>query len=288
MRKKYGSNIARLKSIGKQNKLKKGFVFKKVSIFLFGLDKAGKTTFVEFLKNEKYKVQSPTLGISISELVLGLVKLEFNDLGGQKAFQKTWMDYWKDQDILIFMIDAADDARFDDACSALWRILDQPETQNKPLLLLSNKIDLPNAKRLDFVLKALNFDKIKRDLIGAYEISVKEQIGIDKALNFISGIILEENEMMSFVNEEIARMAKKLIKKYKNFLDSANKLEKSGKYLDALKLIYKAKKIQDNLLDLGFPKARKKSLKCLELMAKIEKIANDKGIILENKWWKDL
>lgn len=279
------SILSKLKSLV-QKEEKKEIQPKTITTFLFGIDRAGKTTFVDYLKQEKFLNHNPTLGIDISHIVLGNLRLEFNDLGGQKAFRGNWMDYWRDQDFLIFMLDAADPDRFLEANSALWSILDRPETEKKPLLVLSNKIDLPEAKPFKKVIEALELEKIKNKTFGVFEISIKEDTNLDKALAFISSYALEDDEMQEFVSDEVDRLAKDLRQQSKSFLADARSKEKDDKYEEALKSIYNAKIIQDELFKSGFMKASKESLKCLDMMSSILKTMNKKGIATSERWWK--
>ncbi|MHA1793928.1 MAG: ADP-ribosylation factor-like protein [Promethearchaeota archaeon] len=260
---------------------------KKVSLFLFGLDRAGKTTFVEYLKQGKFMNHSPTLGINVAHVVLGNVRFEFNDLGGQKAFRTNWMDYWKNPDMMIFMIDAADHQRFAEARDALWSIIDRKETRGKTLMILSNKIDLPEARSLEIIKKSLDIRNIKDRLVNIHEISIKEDFNLEKPLNFIASHVLTDEDMQNFVSDEINKIATNLKGVHDAFIAEAKILEKNKKYEKALNRLYKAKLVQEELLNNGFSKARKQITKCIEQMTRIEKMMNKSGIIPETKWWKE-
>ena len=121
---------------------------KVMSIFLFGLDAAGKTTFVDYVKNERFIDPSPTVGVNITRITLGTLKFVFNDVGGQEKFREKWMDYWKNPDVMIFMVDSTDAARFDQAKEGFYSVLNDEVTGPVPLLILSNQIDLKNSKPL--------------------------------------------------------------------------------------------------------------------------------------------
>ncbi|MHA1847271.1 MAG: ADP-ribosylation factor-like protein [Promethearchaeota archaeon] len=243
---------------------------KKISIFLFGLDRSGKTTFVEFLKSDKFKEQTPTLGLNIAHIVLGNVQFEFNDLGGQVAFRESWMTYWKDQDVMVFMVDSSDSRRLPEARDALWKILDDPRTREKPLMLLFNKTDLVESKPRQILEKSLEVKNIKDRTIGIYEISVKQNINLDIALNFLVSIILKDSEMEKFVSKEMKRLIKNFKEMYKAYINEAKILEKKGEFGKAHDRIYKAYLIQDELFKNGFSKARNKMKKCNEWMHKIK------------------
>ena len=245
-------------------------VVKTVSIFLFGLDRAGKTTFVEYLKNEQFKDHAPTLGMNISNLVLGNVRFNFNDLGGQQAFRETWMDYWTDQTLMIFMVDSADAARFQEAKQALWGILNNPRTRGTPLLVLVNKLDLPMSKPRVVVESAIDYHAITRPVMAIHEISVKNGYNLDKALNFIVSLILKDNEMERFVSKEIKRLIKNYKEMYKAYVKEAKVMEKKKDFQTAYNRVYKARMIQEELFKHGWSKAAKKMKKCDNWLNKLQ------------------
>jgi ADP-ribosylation factor related protein 1 len=246
-----------------------GKAFKVVSIFLFGLDRAGKTTFVEYLKNDSFKDQTPTLGVNLTHLVLGNVRFAFNDLGGQTAFRAGWMNYWKGQDLMIFIVDAADAARFGEARDALWSILKHPDTRGKPLLVLVNKVDLPDAKPLVLVQSALDYHDIDRSPKAIFETSVKGNFNLDKALNFIVSLVLQDNEMEKFVSKEIKRLIKNYKAMYDAYVKEAKALEKSKDLQTAYNRVYKAKMIQEELFKHGDSRAQKEIKKLDQWLGKL-------------------
>jgi small GTP-binding protein len=242
---------------------------KKLSLFVFGLDRAGKTTLVDYLKHGKYLDHAPTLGIDVSSITLGRIKFEFNDLGGQAAFRATWMDHWKNPDLLVFMVDAADAARFGEAKAALWSILNRPEAKGKPLLVVSNKVDLQDARSIESVKAALGLDTISDRDVGVHEVSVKENKNMDKTLAFLASVVLQDEEMKEYVDDEVARLAHNFEEIYKAFVDEAKELEKKGDKAKARDRVYKAQKVQEELLEEGFMKAAAKVQKCKEWLARL-------------------
>ncbi len=250
-------------------------VTKKLSLFLFGIDRAGKTTFVDYVKNEKFMDHAPTLGINVTSIVLGNISFEFNDLGGQQALRPMWMQYWKDPNALVFMVDANDAGRFDQARDALWSVLQRKETRGKPLLVLSNKIDLPNAHRLDTVRTSLAIDRIPDDErdVAVYEISVKNDINLDRPMSFLASIVLEDDDMKQFVSEEVDRLVANLKEIYKAYITEAKGLEKKGKNQEAVDRLYNARLVQLQLFDNGFSKAMKNVRQCTSWIARLQRSA---------------
>ncbi|MHA1369754.1 MAG: ADP-ribosylation factor-like protein, partial [Promethearchaeota archaeon] len=238
-------------------------------IFLFGLNKAGKTTFVDYLKKEKYLNHQPTLGIDVAKIALGKINFWFNDLGGQKALRSRWMDYWEDQDLMVFIIDASDVNRFAEAKLALWSVISQPQTKDKPLLIISNKHDMPEARNSTAIKDALDFDKIKQKLVGFYEISIKNNYNLDKPLNFMVSIALKDEDVEKYVSKELKRLLKNYKEMYNAFIKEAKILEKEKNYKDAYNRIFKARLIQEELFKNGISKAQKEIKNCDKMLARL-------------------
>ena len=66
-------------------------------------------------------------------------------MGGHTAVRKLWKEYMVDLDGIIFVVDAADRERFSEVKVQLTGLLNEPMIQEVPLLVLANKIDIPNA-----------------------------------------------------------------------------------------------------------------------------------------------
>ncbi len=265
------SYLKALQDEGKDIELKKK-VIKKVMVFLFGLDRAGKTTFVEFLKDERYKEHAPTLGMNLAHLVLGNVSFEFNDLGGQVALRPTWMNYWKNQDVIVFMVDAADSARFPEANRALKSVIERPEPRGKPLLVLASKVDLPEAKPRVVVETALGLHEISksRNDWAMYEISIKSNVNVDRALNYIVSIVMQDADVERFISKELKRLVKNYKEMFKAYMNEAKQLEGKKAWDECLDRLYKARAIQEELFKQGDGKAQKEIKKIADTIRRIE------------------
>ena len=55
--------------------------------------------------------------------------------------RKTWREYTGDVDGIIFMVDAADHNRFQEAKTELESLLMMPELKNLPIVVFGNKVD---------------------------------------------------------------------------------------------------------------------------------------------------
>ncbi|EEQ83128.1 hypothetical protein NCER_100058 [Vairimorpha ceranae BRL01] len=146
------------------NKLKKLFsTGRRHSITMIGLDAAGKTTLLYFMKTGSVQHTVPTIGFNCEQLEIGDLKFQVWDIGGQEVFIKFWHNYIKTSSAIVYLVDIADKQRFAQASNALWTVLKEVPT-HKPLLILANKDDLmPNEvekeKSLNQLTEEMGLDK---------------------------------------------------------------------------------------------------------------------------------
>jgi len=175
-----------------------------IKIFLFGLDEVGKTSLIRRIKTGEYNDNyfTPTKIFNIEHIPqtrLGFGALTWWDMPGQRIFRKKWLIGSQDANIMIFMIDVANQLRFEEAKTELWRILDRPELNEVPLLILGNKVDLfnhLNENSEDSLLRLENeisesfdFIKISNHPWKFLFTSVKTNYNIQSAINSIFKMI---------------------------------------------------------------------------------------------------
>uniref|UniRef100_A0A8R7VAP4 ADP-ribosylation factor-related protein 1 n=1 Tax=Triticum urartu TaxID=4572 RepID=A0A8R7VAP4_TRIUA len=138
-------------------------------VLILGVDKAGKTTLLEKLKSIYLKGEGlphdrigPTVGLNIGRIEDANVKLVFWDLGGQPGLRTIWEKYYDEAHAIVYVIDSASASTFEDAKSALEKVLRHEDLQEAPLLVFANKQDLPAAvteEELDRHLHLKEFDE---------------------------------------------------------------------------------------------------------------------------------
>ncbi|KAJ1470521.1 ADP-ribosylation factor family-domain-containing protein, partial [Baffinella frigidus] len=96
---------------------------KNLTIILIGLDNAGKTTLLYGLRNELPKADvTPTIGFRPSKLVSGKYTIQWFDVGGAKNFRRVWQKYYPEVHGVIFVVDAANAERFEEARESLEQV----------------------------------------------------------------------------------------------------------------------------------------------------------------------
>ncbi|EOB15467.1 ADP-ribosylation factor [Nosema bombycis CQ1] len=153
---------------------------KQQSVTMIGLDAAGKTTLLYFLKTGEVQHTVPTLGFNCESVEIGDLNFLVWDIGGQEAFVKFWQNYIKSSKAIIFLVDVADSKRYSQASYDLWSILKELPVP-MPLLVLVNKIDLipdqeERSRALELLNKELNLNKYEGPT-NIVECSVTEASG---------------------------------------------------------------------------------------------------------------
>jgi len=119
----------------------------KNKVFLFGLDNGGKTSIVNSIKNlPEPGDTSPTVKFNISDMIIEDTDFVIWDAPGQTLYREKWGKGVLESEILCFVIDLFAPNRFKEAKEELYKMLDNPEIREVPLILCYNKIDLMGAK----------------------------------------------------------------------------------------------------------------------------------------------
>ncbi|XP_053201727.1 ADP-ribosylation factor 6-like [Panonychus citri] len=127
--------------------LSKIFGNKEMRILMLGLDAAGKTTILYKLKLNQSVTTIPTVGFNVETVTYKKVKFSVWDVGGQEKIRPLWRHYYIGAQALIFVVDASDRDRIDEARQELYRIVTDREMRDVIILIFANKQDLPDAMK---------------------------------------------------------------------------------------------------------------------------------------------
>eukprot|EP01088_Endostelium_zonatum_P022062 TRINITY_DN912_c0_g1_i1.p1 TRINITY_DN912_c0_g1~~TRINITY_DN912_c0_g1_i1.p1 ORF type:complete len:198 (-),score=41.60 TRINITY_DN912_c0_g1_i1:47-640(-) len=122
-----------------------GFLNTEAKMALVGLDNAGKSTMMNMLANGRLGSFKPSERANNETVRIGKVDFNTFDLGGQAALRKGWKNYFVDIDVIVFVVDSADHARFQEAKIELEKLLVDKSLSQVPVLVLGNKVDLVDA-----------------------------------------------------------------------------------------------------------------------------------------------
>ncbi|KAM6914750.1 ADP-ribosylation factor-like protein 4D [Lycodopsis pacificus] len=136
--------------------------FQPLHVVVIGLDSAGKTSLLYRLKLREFVETIPTKGFNMERIKVPVGNSRTNtttfqvwDVGGQEKLRPLWRSYTRRTDGLVFVVDAAEAERMEEAKAELHRITRSPENQGVPVLVLANKQDLDGAVSASEVEKVL-------------------------------------------------------------------------------------------------------------------------------------
>jgi len=170
-------------------------------VFLFGIDNAGKSSFIRRIKTGQFNdnYYSPTRKFNIEYLQKPSGVYSFWDMGGQFIFREQWLNGIQESNIIIYMIDVANQIRFEEAKKELWNIINKYDFSDALLVILGNKVDLiKNINNPD----NHQIERIENEIIDFFELeklanidwkfiltSVKTNYHIDEVVNIVLNFV---------------------------------------------------------------------------------------------------
>jgi GTPase SAR1 family protein len=128
---------------------------------VLGCDHAGKSTLIASLCGKVNREDMvPTCGFSKSTAALGRHRLRIFDVGGGKGIRGIWDSYYADAHGAIFVVNATEPARFEECRGLLQAAYQHAYLIGKPLLVVANKSDLPQAIGPDELANALRMHEL--------------------------------------------------------------------------------------------------------------------------------
>ncbi|XP_069489689.1 ADP-ribosylation factor-like protein 8A [Ambystoma mexicanum] len=157
-----------------------------MELTLVGLQYSGKTTFVNVIASGQFNEDMiPTVGFNMRKITKGNVTIKLWDIGGQPRFRSMWERYCRGVSAIVYMVDAADQEKTEASKNELHNLLDKPQLQGIPVLVLGNKRDLPGALDEKELIEKMNLSAIQDREICCYSISCKEKDNIDITLQWL-------------------------------------------------------------------------------------------------------
>ncbi|XP_015792512.1 ADP-ribosylation factor-like protein 13B [Tetranychus urticae] len=132
-----------------------------IRLMTFGLDGAGKTSFVKYILKDSSSDIVPTIGFSSVDLKnFQKFNVQVYDTGGGKNIRDIWINYFPFIHGLVLVIDSADTKRIDQVKEILESVVSNRRIQGKPLLVLINKQDVEGAMDENALVTAINLNSI--------------------------------------------------------------------------------------------------------------------------------
>uniref|UniRef100_UPI00358E8902 ADP-ribosylation factor-like protein 8B-A n=1 Tax=Myxine glutinosa TaxID=7769 RepID=UPI00358E8902 len=159
---------------------------KEMELALVGLQNSGKSTFMNVISSGEYTEDTiPTVGFNMWKVCKGNVTMKVWDIGGQPRFRGGWERYCRNVDAIVYMVDAADVSKLEASQNELHNLLDKPQLQSIPVLVLGNKRDLLGSMDEKALIETMNLAAVQDRDICCYSISCKEKDNIDITLQWL-------------------------------------------------------------------------------------------------------
>lgn len=158
---------------------------KEMEITVVGLQEAGKTSLVNIISKDRCIDTIPTVGFNTRTVHSGRTVIKMWDLGGERRFRSMWERYCRGVDAILYMVDAADLERLEESARELHCLLKKQQLAQIPILVLGNKIDLPDALgEADFI-DQMELENIENREVCCYMTSCKSRENIEKVLQWL-------------------------------------------------------------------------------------------------------
>jgi len=163
-------------------------------VFLFGIDDVGKTSFVRRIKTGEFidNYFTPNRKFNIEYVQKQNGYLAVWDMPGQRAFREKWFKGIQDSNVIIYMIDVANQLRFEESKRELWNFLNKHDSSGIPLIILGNKSDLIKKpeeedntlfRTKQEIVDFFEFDRINDREYFFFFTSVKTNYNLNKVMN---------------------------------------------------------------------------------------------------------
>ncbi|XP_076167547.1 E3 ubiquitin-protein ligase TRIM23 isoform X2 [Ptiloglossa arizonensis] len=114
-----------------------------IRVVILGLDDAGKTSILSAMRGITLSGPPiPTIGFNVESLEYKNLVYSLWDVGGQQKFRPLWKHYYHNTQAVIFVVDASNRSRFEEAQNELSKIVNERKLKGALFLIYANKQDI--------------------------------------------------------------------------------------------------------------------------------------------------
>ena len=160
---------------------------KEMQITLVGISFTGKTSFLDVISTGSFsKDTAPTYSVDTRKFRKRNVTVKTWDISGSPKNRELWKIYCRGTDVIIYVVDASNERRLEASTNELHQLLEEPELNGIPVLVLGNKNEIPSALSDEDLLVRMNLSAIEDRKINLTSISCKEKENIKTAIKWIT------------------------------------------------------------------------------------------------------
>eukprot|EP00826_Nyctotherus_ovalis_P026612 TRINITY_DN2077_c0_g1_i11.p1 TRINITY_DN2077_c0_g1~~TRINITY_DN2077_c0_g1_i11.p1 ORF type:complete len:231 (+),score=60.43 TRINITY_DN2077_c0_g1_i11:164-856(+) len=213
----------------------------KLKGLILGLDGSGKSVILYRLKFNEPVTTIPTIGFNIETFTYKNVEFTMFDLGGADKVRGLHSHYYDATNFVIFVVDANDSGRFEEAKKLLDTVRENPKLLGIPFLVYFNKMDLA----VDISPQELTqFFKTNANNITGIPCIGKTGEGLNTGLDWIMG-------QFSFLFDEDGEISESVIEnRLKAAAEVVNRLgNRGGVVVESIRKILAAEVGEEILVD---------------------------------------
>ena len=109
------------------------------------------------MRDEQFKETVPTVGLNVENIKYRDHNFTLWDVSGQAT--RLWKHYFDKIHAIIYVIDSADKERLAKSKTYLFRVLQDSDLKDAPILIMANKQDIEGAMTTEEITKELGLDQ---------------------------------------------------------------------------------------------------------------------------------
>ncbi|GAB1607468.1 ADP-ribosylation factor 1-like [Argonauta hians] len=164
-------------------------------VLMLGLNASGKSKMLYRLKLDEDINTMATIGFNVEQLQLDKASVVIWDVAGHKRSRTQWCYYYSNTIALIYVIDSSDKDQFEESCRLFMSVIQHPEMQNIPVLILANKQDLASAESVSVISDYFSLKTVLKDRSWfILSVSAVTGHGIVQTRNILNALITEHKK----------------------------------------------------------------------------------------------
>lgn len=160
-----------------------------LKITWIGLNLSGKTALIQRLISGVFPERIyRTLGMNVEKIEFQDTQFISWDIGGAPSHrQHLWDIYMMGSAGVVFVVDSTDDNRLCEARDEFWtHVVNNANLQQKPVLILANKQDLPEAISVTEIASTLGLYRLSQMRITIFPTSALTGLNLEEAFSWLA------------------------------------------------------------------------------------------------------
>jgi len=165
----------------------------------------GKTSIVYVMKHGKMmEAAFPTIGVDFEHLIIGTTILRAWEAGGRERYRPLNAPYYRNTKAFVFVVDSNDRHGINLAYTELRQMRIEERFKDKPVLILANKQDLPDAMSVDELKNKLGLNEFDEKIVWHLQAaSALQNQGIKEGFEWLASKFVITTDVMKPIEETV-------------------------------------------------------------------------------------